>query len=502
MNWQLDAEPKPAILVLPPAAASLDEAHAAIELWEHYSRKTLDPTQRLTVEVMMAETAEGKWAASTTGREMPRQNGKGDELEVVELWGLVQRAEAILHTIHDAVLLATQTQQRMLALLEHPDLRRKVKRKWQGTGQQMIEMRNGGIIWYRTRTGGGGRGVDDISRLVVDEAQHATEEHLAAITPTLLANSNPQLNIAGTSALEGHSAWWWRIRRRALSESPGAFGYVGHTAEVVYLDDQGNIVQDPVDVADRRLWSATNPALSAGRGGGMEFLEEQLLRLGEEAFAGEHLGVWDPPPSDRVTVAKIPAGDWAATATPRSLVPAVSPGEMTLAWGVSLDGQWSSIGIGIGTLTASYVELIEHRRGTLWLADRLVELVDAWDPIVVGSNGAGATAAHFANVLVAFRDAGISSDLLVQLRSSEWKAACGGFLIAVVEGQVAHVADGQAPLDLAVENASERRLGDGFAWDARATSVPLSPLDVVTAARALLPTEPQPKPYDVLASVF
>ena len=317
MNWQLDAEPKPALLVLPPAAASLDEAHAAIELWEHYSRKTLDPTQRLTVEVMMAETAEGKWAASTTGREMPRQNGKGDELEVVELWGLVQRAEAILHTIHDAVLLATKTQQRMLALLEHPDLRRKVKRKWQGTGQQMIEMRNGGIIWYRTRTGGGGRGVDDINRLVVDEAQHATEEHLAAITPTLLANSNPQLNIAGTSALEGHSAWWWRIRRRALSESPGAFGYVGHTAEVVYLDDQGNIVQDPVDVADRRLWSANNPALSAGRGGGMEFLEEQLLRLGEEAFAREHLGVWDPPPSDRVTVAKIPAGDWAATATPR-----------------------------------------------------------------------------------------------------------------------------------------------------------------------------------------
>ena len=56
----------------------------------------------------MAETADGKWAASTTGREMPRQNGKGDEVEVVELWGLVHRAEAILHTIHDAVVLASE----------------------------------------------------------------------------------------------------------------------------------------------------------------------------------------------------------------------------------------------------------------------------------------------------------------------------------------------------------------------------------------------------------
>ena len=185
MNWASDAMPAPSLLVLPPDAASLDEAHAAIELWEHYTGKTLDPTQRLAVEVMMAQTSDGgPWAAKTTGREMPRQNGKGDEVEVPELWGLVHRGEAILHTIHDAVLLATQTQERMVAILEgHADLRRLVKRKWTGTGQQMIEMRNGGIIWYRTRTGSGGRGVDYISRLVIDEAQHAVDEQLAAVSP-------------------------------------------------------------------------------------------------------------------------------------------------------------------------------------------------------------------------------------------------------------------------------------------------------------------------------
>src|SRR5690606_21342566 len=107
----------PAILVLPPAAASLDEAHAAIELWEHYSGKTLDPSQRLVVEVLMATRDDGRWAARTAGREMARQNGKGDEIEVVELWGLVQRGERIGHTIHDAVLLATETQDRMLRIL-------------------------------------------------------------------------------------------------------------------------------------------------------------------------------------------------------------------------------------------------------------------------------------------------------------------------------------------------------------------------------------------------
>ncbi len=297
ISWQLDAEPRPAILVLPPGAASLDEAEAAIELWEHYRRRKLDPTQRLAVQVMMAQDSAGMWAARTTGREMPRQNGKGDEIEVVELWGLVQRAEAILHTVHDAVLLATQTQQRMLAALDHKDLRLKVRRVWTGTGQQMIEMVNGGTIWYRTRTNGGARGVDDVSRLVVDEAQHATSEHMEAVSPTLLANADPQLNACGTAALGARSEWWWMMRCRALSAAPGAFGYIGHTAERVSLDEAGRPVQMPVDVEDRGLWRSANPVVAAGRGGGMEFLEEQFQRLGPEGFAREHLCVWDPMPS-------------------------------------------------------------------------------------------------------------------------------------------------------------------------------------------------------------
>ena len=78
MNWQLDASPEPTTLVLPPDAVSLDEANLAIEMWEFYSRKTLDPTQRLWVQAVMAERSDGRWAAQTTGRAMARQNGKGD----------------------------------------------------------------------------------------------------------------------------------------------------------------------------------------------------------------------------------------------------------------------------------------------------------------------------------------------------------------------------------------------------------------------------------------
>ena len=493
ISWQLDAEPRPAILVLPPGAASLDEAEAAIELWEHYRRRKLDPTQRLAVQVMMAQDSAGMWAARTTGREMPRQNGKGDEIEVVELWGLVQRAEAILHTVHDAVLLATQTQQRMLAALDHKDLRSKVRRVWTGTGQQMIEMANGGTIWYRTRTNGGARGVDDVSRLVVDESQHATSEHMEAVSPTLLANADPQLNACGTAALGARSEWWWMMRCRALSAAPGAFGYVGHTAERVSLDEAGRPVQLPVDVEDRDLWRSANPVVAAGRGGGMEFLEEQFQRLGPEGFAREHLCVWDPMPSSER--AGHMAEYWAATRI--EFAPGMHPGAVRLGWAVDAAGASASIAVAVGSAHVPYVELVDHRKGVGWLPERLAELVQRWSPPAVAHNNAGATAAQVGAVLEALVSAGVDASIMEPLPGARWAAACGAVDVAAREGRLSRHAE-QPPLDLAGDRAGVRLIGDGFAWDARSASVPVSPLEAITAAVAVLPKpaveEAAPKP--------
>jgi hypothetical protein len=250
-NWQ-PVDPTPAILVLPPAAVSLDEAHAAIELWEHYTRKTADASQRLAVEVMMAQRAGGFWAARTTGREMPRQNGKGDELEIVELWGIVQRGEAIVHSAHELNTVSSAFQRMSGVLNGHRDLRNKIKRELKGLGQQQIET-TVGVIQYRTRTKGGARGLDDISRLVIDEAQHAEPEQLASSTPILMANPNPQTNFVGTGGIDGVSGWWWDVRRRALAGGDvGDFGYVGHTAERLTAETD-MMDRPPVDAHDRDL---------------------------------------------------------------------------------------------------------------------------------------------------------------------------------------------------------------------------------------------------------
>lgn len=454
INWQPVEVP---LLVTPPDAVSLDEAHAAIELWEHYSRKRLDPSQRLVVEVLMAQDGDGRWAASTTGREMVRQNGKGDEIEVVEVWGLVQRGEAILHTVHDAVLLASQTQQRMLNVLEgHADLRRLVKRKWQGTGQQMVEMRNGGQIWYRTRTNGGGRGVDDVDRLVIDEAQHTNNEHLAALSPTLLANANPQLNAMGSAGIAGASSWWWSVRKRALLPDPGRFGYVGHTAERLTVNG-GRIVSEPVDLEDRAMWARINPAVAAGRGGGMAFLEEQRRNLGLAMFAREHLCVWEPEPGESGS-----AFGWDRWAALIDTKPELA--QPTFGLATAPDRSWSAL-VAAWVRPDGAIQLLlgdDYRADTTWVADRVAELRSRYG----------------GRVLVDKASRGLIPDA-VELSQADQEKAHNALSDAVVAGTLRH--GNEAALNMAVRSSRWRPSGDSRVLD-RKGDRDISPL--VAAALA------------------
>lgn len=474
------------MLVLPPDVASLDEANAAIKLWEYYKRRTLDPSQRLTVQVMMATNSAGLWAATTTGREMSRQNGKGDEVEVVELWGLVQRSERILHTVHDAVLLATETQSRLLSVLEgHADLRRLVGRVWRGTGQQMIEMTNGGTIWYRTRTGGGGRGVDEVDRIVVDEAQHAEEEHLAAITPTQMASANPQLNALGSAGIDGKSRWWWRLRRRALAPAPGMFGYVGHTAERVRLDDRGRVIQEPVDVKSLASLRAANPALVSGRVG-RPFFDEQLSRLGPALYAREHLGVWDPEPIEDNVEHPVSLEEWTACMDSTSRV----SGSVCLGISVSKGGSSASItAVGNRSDGLPMVEVQDSRSGTLWVTDRLTAmLASPHQPVaaVAVPPRSGPISTVYDEVERLCKHYKVP---LVALTGGEYAGACSRFVELVRSEQLRHV--GQVWLSTAIGGCERHETGEVWVWELD-PKLPADPSPLISSTVAMRALETRP----------
>jgi hypothetical protein len=461
-------------VALPAGAVSLDEADAAIELWEFYKKRKLDDGQRLDVYVMMATRADGLWAAGVTGHEKPRQSGKGDAIEVVEFWGLTQRSERILHTIHDAVLLATETQSRMLSLFEHPDLRRLKSRAWKGTGQQMIEMRGGGIIWYRTRTGGGGRGVDEVDRLVVDEAQHAEQQQLNAVTPTQAVSANPQLNVLGTGALQGKSAWWWTLRKQAklAQREPGAIGWVGYSAQQWDVDANGHVTLEEVDPHDRDLWWSTIPGLVAGRVS-IDFLERELKVLGPTGFAQEYLCVWAPP-VDLLSTGPIDPTRWASLTDGQS----ITVSSERLALDVTPDRSFATIGIaGRRADGLDHVGIRHREPGYGWVVARAKELTDGHGCSLVVVKGSPAEP-----FVAELKAAGVPVDVM---SSHDYALACQRFVDAVNASEPPFRHRGNPDLAAAIAATQIKPVGDGgFVFSRRSSGADLTPLTTAAVAWA------------------
>jgi hypothetical protein len=451
ISWQ-QSERTPA-LVAHPLAASLDEAHAAIELWEHYSRKTLDTAQRLAVELMMAEAEDGRWAADTTGRAESRQNGKGDEIEVVELWGLTQRSEAILHTAHEAAT-AASAHARLIGLVEgHRDLRSKIKKKQSWNGNYSLLLNNDGLIVWRTRTGAGGRGLDDISRIVVDEAQHAQPEELASSLPILSVNPNPQKNFMGSGGVAGKSAFWWRQRRRALNAQPGRFGWLEHSAESVSLSPDGRLVTSVGDVADPETWRRANPAYPSRIS--HDFLLDQLETLGPELFAREHLCVWDPESGSSDSA--LDFDRWQSLADPSA------ERGPTPVFGIATapDRSWAAVAVAWRRPDAAVqVMLVDYKPTTAWVKSRLTELRSRWGGRVLTDTE--------------------SQDLVDDAEKVPERRAEASLDDAIAAGTVRH---GNEPaLNTAVKGARWRQFGDGRVLD-RKGSLEISP--AVAAAVAV-----------------
>lgn len=482
----------PSILLLPPGVVSLVAAEEALELADAYpARGLLDESQRTTIRAAMGTRADGTWAASTVGSFMPRQNGKGDEIQCREQYGLTQLGEQIIHTAHE-VNTAKEAHLRLVEWFEAwDDLRKLVRRITYANGDQAVELLNGGWVKYRTRTSGGGRGLDRVGTVIYDEAQHARPAHVAASSPTMAVHPNPQAWFAGSAGFE-FSEVAWALRRSAVSSSPDLrMAYVEHTAQRVSIDDQGLLVLVNPDASDRRMWVIANPAY--GRRISDDFLSSQLVRLGAELFSQEHLGAWAPLPADtNAKPVKLPADRWALTGVAAEVAASLNGVPAAAAFDVSLDGGWSSLAVACGGLLAPYVELVEHRSGTGWLPGVVVSLLSAHPHLSIGCNGAGPAGGQVGPVLAAMADAGIGGDRLVQFNATAYKQACSGFFTDVTElvdgrPRLRRPVSGQGPLDNAAADAAERPLVDSWVWDLRNVTVPISPLVAVTIARALLP---------------
>jgi len=280
---------------------SLVHAEACIELAEAYGL-VLDDWQANAVRIWFRMTEEGRWAASTWGLSVARQNGKNGALEAVELYLMVVLGFKILHTSH-LLTSARKAFKRLMSFFgrkvnDHnapfPELNAMVVEIRKTNGQEAIELSNGGLIEVGARTGGAGRG-SSFDFLIVDEAQEYEEDEQEALEATVSASpsGDPVIVYMGTPPkTDGErGAPFIRVRSAAVTGRSNRSAWVEHSPQGEL--DKMSEIELQAFVRDRKNWADANPA------GGLRIaestIEGECERMSARSFARERLNMFPSP---------------------------------------------------------------------------------------------------------------------------------------------------------------------------------------------------------------
>lgn len=430
-----------------------------------------DPWQEDVLVDWLGRRAGGRWAASSCGLAVPRQNGKNAIIEVVELYAAAILGERILHTAHE-VKTARKAFLRIASFFEnereYPELAALVQDIRKTNGQEAVLLRNGGGIEFIARSRGSGRGFT-VDRLVCDEAQDLSDEELAALLPTISAAplGNPQVVITGTPP-DINRPQQGEVFRRMRADAAE-----NRDARLAFIDY--GVVDGPLpDVDDRALWSAANPA--EGERLSILEIERERALMSPERFAQERLGWWgDPSSVSRV----FPAGAWEAS---RTNEPPGEPAAIGVA--VSLDRAWTSLG---ACAADGYMGAVKRERGTAWVISEVVRIHrERGVRVVIAGTGPGGS------LIDVLEREGVP---VLVAGTEDYCRACADLYDAVTTGTAVH--GGHVELDAAVAHATQKTIGDRWAWGRRGGDV--SMLEAVTLARWAAVADPA---YDPLDSIY
>lgn len=458
------AEPRgdqrPRVASVPPrVATSGDEA---IELANSYGL-ILDPWQEFLLRESLGERANGKWSAFEVGVLVARQNGKGGFAEARELAGLFLFGERlILHSAHEFKT-AQEAFLRTKSYFDNYDsLRKRVRNIRTSHGEEGIELIGGQRLRFVARSRSSGRGFTG-DCIFLDECQELSKLAIGALMPTLSARPNPQVIYTGTVPGPLNDAeHFTNIRDR---------GRAGNDPDLAWFE--WNPTSDPVeianiDVADESLWPMSNPAM--GYRISLAHTRRELRSMGKIEFGRERLSLW--PDGD--AGAAIPAKSWADCEDPDSGF----NGDPMFGIDVPRDRSHAAIGCaGLRDDGPVHVEIVEYKRGTDWVVERMGELIDEHGGKVVVDPGSTA-----GSLLADLEEAGIP---VMTTAARDYAQACGQFYDAVVQGRLRHMGD--LDLDIAVAGTTKRDLGDAWAWNRKNPTVDISPLVAVTLAAWGLP---------------
>lgn len=235
------------------------------------------PWQRWVVEDACRVDAAGRWARSTTGVIVARQNGKTHLVRMRILAGLFLWKERSIVAMAQNRALSLDTFREVVGIVEaHPWLSKHVRRVSRTNGQEELELRSGQKYQVVAATKEGPRG-KTADFLYVDELREITAEAWAAARPVTRARPNPQTWVT-SNAGDATSTVLNELRARALAGLSDRVGWYEWSA-------------DPLsEIDDRKAWAQANPAL------GHLITEETLADAAAtdhpDAFRTEALCLW------------------------------------------------------------------------------------------------------------------------------------------------------------------------------------------------------------------
>jgi len=425
----------------------------------------LDPWQAAILDVILGVRDDGKFACFEPCFVIPRQNGKGAVFEALALFKLFVLQERLIMWSAHQLKTAGESFRRILALADNtPDLKRLMGKPMFRQGEQGLQLKTGQRLLFHARSKTSMRGYSPTS-LILDEAFDINNDDMAALLPTLSAQPNAQVVYASTPPLNAAESQHLQ-RLRARGES-------GTDTSLAWWDWS---VPSGTDFDNRTGWAQANPAL------GIRISEEAVERerntLDNEDFGRERLGIWPELASEHV----IDLSLWS------SLVDKGSKRGEKLAFAVDVSPERKAC-IAMASIRADgkmHVELVDHKTGTAWVPERLVELRDKWNPVAIALDVGGPGG----NLLLELEKVGItrpenqdrpSYGSLAVPTVREVAAACASLVDGIQHKAVRHLDEPR--LNLAIANAKTRPLGDAWAWARKNMSVDISPLVAVTLAR-------------------
>jgi hypothetical protein len=493
----------------------------AIEFAEDILGLTLTPWQEWFLKAVLELREDGTFRFRTVLMLIARQNGKTTVMEVLILWQLyVNEAELVIGTaqkldVAEKTLLQTYgLAKKTPELAEHIPSRGGIVKK---NGSFAMNLRSGASYVAQACNEDGGRSMTANMTFVDELRSQKNYDGWDAITATTVSVRSG-IDIAVSNAGTNASVVLNDIRKKAhgrpvmtpngLMVDPDKL-YKKDEALPEYDDSLGIFewsAEPSAEVTDPYAIRQANPSLEY-TSLTMRSLLSKAANLKEGSYRTEHLC----QKVEAIFVSPFADGVWEAGVDKNSGIS--EKGRFVFCIEVARDRSSASIGVaGYREDGNIHIEIVAQRTGTYWVKKWIEKRQD--DPNLIGvalqSKGAPVSS---------FMSNGEFDDLtcdIIEWTGPELTRGTSTFFDLVKKTYLSRVEgvnmddpedetagrllfhlDGQPALDLAVQNAAKRNLGDAFQWDRQKSPIDIAPLNAVTGAVwALLSVKEKKTVYD------